>query len=90
VAPSKASIWYFFRETDYEHIKALWEIGDKKDMEYTPLLRAEDVPAIHLNRVIMATWRPQMKDYYYDPDEYDTYLEQLGVEYPTVRAKTSD
>jgi len=27
-----------------------------------------------------------MKALYYDPAKYDTYLEQLGIQYPTVRA----
>jgi aminobenzoyl-glutamate utilization protein B len=27
-----------------------------------------------------------MKPMYYDPSKYDTYLEQLGIKYPTVRA----
>jgi len=26
-----------------------------------------------------------MKKYYYDPAKYSTYLEQLGITYPTVR-----
>jgi aminobenzoyl-glutamate utilization protein B len=26
-----------------------------------------------------------MKAYYFDPARYKTYLEQLGIEYPTVR-----
>jgi aminobenzoyl-glutamate utilization protein B len=26
-----------------------------------------------------------MKKYYYDPAKYPTYLEQLGIKYPTVR-----
>jgi aminobenzoyl-glutamate utilization protein B len=26
-----------------------------------------------------------MKPFYYDPSKYDTYLEQLGIKYPTVR-----
>ena len=26
-----------------------------------------------------------MKKYYYDPTKYKTYLEQLGITYPTVR-----
>jgi aminobenzoyl-glutamate utilization protein B len=26
-----------------------------------------------------------MRPYYYDPSRYGTYLEQLGIEYPTVR-----
>ena len=29
VVPPEASAWYFFREIDYPHIKALWEVGDK-------------------------------------------------------------
>src|SRR5258707_1010212 len=28
VVPQSASVWYYFRETDYPHIKDLWEIGD--------------------------------------------------------------
>ena len=28
VVPPDASVWYFFRETDYDHIKELWELGD--------------------------------------------------------------
>jgi aminobenzoyl-glutamate utilization protein B len=27
-----------------------------------------------------------MKKYYYDPSRYKTYLDQLGIKYPTVRA----
>jgi aminobenzoyl-glutamate utilization protein B len=26
-----------------------------------------------------------MKKYYYDPTKYPTYLDQLGIKYPTVR-----
>ena len=26
--PPYASVWYYFRETDYDHIKELWELGD--------------------------------------------------------------
>ena len=29
VVPPNASVWYYFRETDYPHIKEMWEIGDK-------------------------------------------------------------
>jgi len=28
VVPRTASVWYYFRETDYPHIKELWETGD--------------------------------------------------------------
>ncbi|MCA1585510.1 MAG: peptidase dimerization domain-containing protein [Acidobacteria bacterium] len=56
-----------------------------KERQYTPLIRTEDQPAIHLNKAIMDRYRPEMKKYYFDPTKYKTYLEQLGIKYPTVR-----
>ncbi|MQA29341.1 MAG: amidohydrolase [Luteitalea sp.] len=56
-----------------------------KTRKYIPLLRAEDTPAIWLNEAIMARYRPEMKKYYFDSTKYKTYLEQLGIEYPTIR-----
>jgi aminobenzoyl-glutamate utilization protein B len=29
VVPPSASVWYYFRETDYPHIKELWDIGNR-------------------------------------------------------------
>jgi aminobenzoyl-glutamate utilization protein B len=58
-----------------------------KDRKYTPLIRPEDKPAIWLNQATMAKYREQMRKYYYDPSKYPTYLEQLGIDYPTVRTK---
>jgi aminobenzoyl-glutamate utilization protein B len=29
VVPSTASVWYYFRETDYPHIKEMWDIGER-------------------------------------------------------------
>jgi aminobenzoyl-glutamate utilization protein B len=29
VVPGAASVWYYFRETDYQHIKDLWELGNR-------------------------------------------------------------
>ncbi|HEV7380673.1 MAG TPA: amidohydrolase [Dyadobacter sp.] len=56
-----------------------------KDTKYTPLISKTDKPAIHLNKKIMDEFRPEMKKYYYDPSKYATYLEQLGIKYPTIR-----
>ena len=56
-----------------------------KDIKYEPLLRADDRPAIELNKGIMDRYRPEMRKYYYDPAKYKTYLEQLGIQYPTVK-----
>ncbi|HXG88896.1 MAG TPA: amidohydrolase [Vicinamibacterales bacterium] len=60
-----------------------------KERKYTPLLRAQDQPAIHLNKAIMDRYRPEMRKYYYDATKYKTYLEQLGINYPTVRPTPS-
>ena len=56
-----------------------------KDVKYEPLIRPQDKPAIELNKAIMDKYRPEMKKYYYDPSRYKTYLEQLGISYPTVK-----
>jgi aminobenzoyl-glutamate utilization protein B len=60
-----------------------------KDKKYVSLLRPEDKPAIWLNETMMAKYRPEMKKFYYDPSKYKSYLEQLGIKYPTVRPASS-
>jgi aminobenzoyl-glutamate utilization protein B len=57
-----------------------------KTVKYRPFIAATDKPPIWLNAEIMAKYRPEMRKYYYDPAKYDSYLEQLGITYPTVRA----
>ena len=69
-------------------VKMAWEYFETvqtKDQKYEPLIRAEDTPAVEMNRERMGRYREQMRKYYYDPSRYTTYLEQLGIEYPTVR-----
>lgn len=56
-----------------------------KDQKYHPLISPEDKPATWLNTKIMAEFREPMRKFYYDPSRYDTYLDQLGIKYPTVR-----
>jgi hypothetical protein len=51
---------------------------------YKSFLRSDDKPAIWLNKETMEKYRPQMQKMYYDAAKYDTYLEQLGIKYPTV------
>jgi aminobenzoyl-glutamate utilization protein B len=57
-----------------------------KTRKYVPLIRPEDKPAIWLNTQTMAKYRPEMKKYYYDPTKYKSYLDQLVIKYPVVRA----
>jgi aminobenzoyl-glutamate utilization protein B len=75
---------------DGETVEAAWEyFNDVQTAEttYTPFIAPTDEPAIWLNEEIMAKWRPLMREFYYDADRFDNYLEQLGIEYPTVRPK---
>ncbi len=58
-----------------------------KTIKYYPLIGPTDQPPIWLNREIMERYRPEMRKYYYDPKKYKSYLEQLGVVYPTVHEK---
>jgi aminobenzoyl-glutamate utilization protein B len=57
-----------------------------KEVKYKSFLRPEDKPAIWLNQKTMDEYRPRMKALYYDPSKYDSYLDQLGIKYPTVRS----
>jgi aminobenzoyl-glutamate utilization protein B len=74
--------------THPELVQKAWDYYNNvqtKDMKYKSLLRPDDKPAIWLNQKTMEEYRPRMKALYYDPSKYDTYLEQLGITYPTVR-----
>jgi aminobenzoyl-glutamate utilization protein B len=55
-----------------------------KTIKYRPLIAPSDQPAIWLNAEKMAKYRDEMRKYYYDPSKYDTYLQQLGITYPTI------
>jgi aminobenzoyl-glutamate utilization protein B len=71
-----------------EVVEAAWEYFKNvqtRTQKYEPLIRPQDQPAIELNREIMARYREQMKKFYFDSTKYKTYLEQLGIQYPTVR-----
>jgi aminobenzoyl-glutamate utilization protein B len=65
--------WKYFREVQ------------TKDTKYQPLIGPDDKPATYLNKRTMDTYRERMRKYYYDPSKYSTYLEQLGIKYPTTR-----
>ena len=70
--------WTYFREE---------QLGDE---QYVPFISKDDPPAIEKNEGIMNTYRERMREFYYDPSRYDTYLEQLGVEYPQLGKPESD
>src|SRR6202162_6152406 len=59
VVPPTASVWYFFRELDYTHIKQLWQIGDDMakraalmtNTEFTERVLGSAWP-VHMNKPI--------------------------------------
>lgn len=53
--------------------------------KYIPMVSATDSPATYLNKEIMDTYAPKLKPFYYNEKKYDSYLEQLGISYPTLR-----
>jgi aminobenzoyl-glutamate utilization protein B len=57
-----------------------------KTTKYRSFFAPSDRPPIWMNASIMEKYRPEMRKFYYDPTKYGTYLEQLGITYPTVRA----
>jgi len=78
--------------THPELVQQAWDYFNNvqtKDKKYIPLMRPEDKPAIWLNKERMEKFRPEMKKYYYDPSKYKSYLDQLGIKYPTVRTSSS-
>ena len=68
-----AQAWTYFRDVQ------------TKDRKYEPLIAPDDTPAIDINQELLNRLRPAMRKFYYDPSKYKTYLDQLGVTYPTVR-----
>lgn len=54
------------------------------NVQYTPFITANDAAPIHLNKKIMTEFVPQLKNFYYNPSKYNTYLEQLNIQYPTL------
>ena len=71
-----------------EIVEGAWEYFrdvQTKDTKYTALISSTDKPAIHLNTEIMDKFRPEMEKLYFDPSKYKTYLEQLGIQYPTIK-----
>lgn len=70
-------------------VEAAWDYFHNvqtKDVHYESFLGPDDKPATEMNREKMERFVPELKKFYYDPMRYKTYLEQLGITYPTVKA----
>lgn len=58
-----------------------------KDIEYVPFIGPDDMPATEKNKAIMAQYKDKLKPFYYDPSKYESYLQQLGIQYPQLVPK---
>ena len=65
--------------------KDYFENVQSKETKYVPMITEKDPPPIYLNKGIMDQYRQQLEEFYYDETKYDTYLEQLGISYPTLK-----
>jgi aminobenzoyl-glutamate utilization protein B len=65
--------------------KAYFRDVQTKDQKYVPMLGKTDVAATWLNTGIMEKFRPDLRKHYYDAGKYETYLQQLGVTWPTLK-----
>jgi len=61
-----------------------------KVVHYESFLSPTDQPVIELNKEKMEKFVPELKKFYYDPARYKTYLEQLGIAYPTVKESSGN
>jgi len=72
-----------------ELVKKAWDYFrdvQTKGVHYETFLAPDDKPAIEMNREKMEKFAPELKKFYFDPLRYKTYLEQLGIHYPTIKA----
>lgn len=76
-----------------EILKSAWDYFNNvqtKDVKYIPFIKKDTPPPTHLNTQILEKYREQMRKYYYDPSKYPTYLDQLGITYPTLRTTPAE
>ena len=64
-------------------------IQSKEDF-YRPMISEKDPPPFYLNTEKMEKYRDKMEKFYFDETKYDTYLEQLGVDYPEINKSGGD
>jgi aminobenzoyl-glutamate utilization protein B len=56
-----------------------------KETKWVSLVPEGTTAPIHLNKERMERFRPELRKLRYDPARYKTYMEQLGITYPTVK-----
>jgi len=75
------------------HVEEAWKYHREvttADQQWESLIPLDTEPPIFLNEEKMARYRPLLEALRYDPERFDTYLEQLGITYPTVRSSEQE
>ena len=67
-----------------EKAKDYFENVQKKNGKYIKFVPEDAPPPIYLNKEIQSEFRGKLEKFYYDETKYDSYLEQLGIIYPTL------
>ena len=73
-----------------DEAKEYFDNVQSKEDFYRPMISEKDPPPFYLNTEKMEKYRDQMEKFYFDETKYDTYLEQLGVDYPQINKSGSD
>lgn len=76
--------------TKPEVIKEAWDYFNEvqtKETKYQPMIEAKTIAPTYLNTEIDNRYRPELKKSFYNEKKYKSYLEQLGVKYPTVKSE---
>ena len=71
-----------------ELLKGAWDYFNNeqtKETKFIPMISEDDMPPIYLNADKQGQFRSELEKFYYDETKYDNYLEQLGIEYPTLK-----
>jgi aminobenzoyl-glutamate utilization protein B len=82
---ARTALEYFTTPAKVEEAWSYFRDVQTKNAKYQPFITENDPPATWLNTDIMREFRPQLQRFYYDETKYGSYLEQLGIKYPTLR-----
>lgn len=87
---ARSALQMFLQPTLVDEAWAYFNDIQTADTQYTPFIGPDDPPPIDLNKEIMDAYRPLLEQFYYDETRFDTYLEQLGIKYPTLTRPVSE
>ena len=73
-----------------DEAKEYFDNVQSKEDFYRPMISEKDPPPFYLNTEKMEMYRDKMEKFYFDETKYDTYLEQLGVDYPEINKSGRD